>query len=96
MPYLNSMFGFSYGYILAPTQNPAQHPEKICEKVAETAEIPKTAPKTQLKSRKKSEKSLKQLPTPACFLYLHRAILLTQCETLSAHNCEGTEQLHKI
>lgn len=52
MPYLNSMFGFSYGYILAPTQNPAQHPEKICEKVAETAEIPKTAPKTQLKSRK--------------------------------------------
>ena len=49
MPYLNSMFGFSYGYILAPTQNPAQHLEKICEKVAETAEIPKTAPKTQLK-----------------------------------------------
>lgn len=47
MPYLNSMFGFSYGYILAPTQNPAQHLEKICEKVAETAEIPKTAPKTQ-------------------------------------------------
>lgn len=21
---------------------------------------------------------------------------LTQCETLVAHNCEGTEQLHKI
>lgn len=29
-------------------------------------------------------------------MYLHRAILLTQCETLAAHNCEGTEQLHKI
>ena len=41
------MFGFSYGYILAPTQNPAQHLEKICEKVAETAEITKTAPKTR-------------------------------------------------
>ena len=49
MPYLNSMFGFSYGYILAPTQNPAQHLEKICEKVAETAEIPKTAPKPSSK-----------------------------------------------
>ena len=24
------------------------------------------------------------------------AILLTQRETLAAHNCEGTEQLHKI
>lgn len=24
------------------------------------------------------------------------AILLTQYETLAAHNCEGTEQLHKI
>ena len=24
------------------------------------------------------------------------AILLTLCETLAAHNCEGTEQLHKI
>jgi len=32
MPYLNSMFGFSYGYILAPTQNPAQHPEKSVKK----------------------------------------------------------------
>ena len=30
------------------------------------------------------------------FWDLHRAILLTQCETLAAHNCEGTEQLHKI
>ena len=29
-------------------------------------------------------------------MYLHRAILLTQCETLAAHNGEGTEQLHKI
>ena len=72
------MFGFFYGYILAPTQNTAQKPEKIREKVAETAEIPKTAPKTSL------------------FWNLHRAILLTQCETLAAHNCEGTEQLHKI
>ena len=41
------MFGFFYGYILAPTQNPAQKPEKICEKVAETAKIHKTASKTQ-------------------------------------------------
>jgi len=32
MPYFNSMFGFSYGYILAPTQNPAQHPEKSVKK----------------------------------------------------------------
>ena len=47
------MFGFFYGYILAPTQNPAQHLEKIWEKVAETAEIPKTASKTQLKIREK-------------------------------------------
>lgn len=30
------------------------------------------------------------------FWDLHRAILLTQRETLAAHNCEGTEQLHKI
>ena len=30
------------------------------------------------------------------FWDLHRAVLLTQCETLVAHNCEGTEQLHKI
>ena len=78
MPYLNSMFGFSYGYILAPTQNPAKHPEKTREKVAEITITHKTAQKYSL------------------FWDLHRAILLTQRETLAAHNCEGTEQLHKI
>ena len=52
------MFGFSYGYILAPTQNPA--------------------------------------PKYSLFWDFYRAILLTQCETLAAYNCEGTEQLHKI
>ena len=56
MPYLNNMFGFFYGYILAPTQNPAQKPEKICEKVAETAEILKTAPKTQQNIRERPGK----------------------------------------
>jgi hypothetical protein len=42
------MFGFSYGYILAPTQKPAQEPEKTREKVAEITITPKTAQKYSL------------------------------------------------